>query len=114
LLPNEEFFINVANTIGSRSDTPLTKRLGPLHRTLVDDKVLWVTDDSVEMSVFETTVILRVHLQTLLYLSTISAPRICMSLVVVTKDSNQDLTLGTIETNIENILSASSNGKTGK
>jgi hypothetical protein len=37
-----------------------------------------------------------------------------MSLVVVTKDSNQDLTLGTIETNIENILSASSNGKTGK
>jgi hypothetical protein len=111
LLPNEEFFINITGTIRSKSRTPpilKIRRLGPLLRTQVDNKVWWVTDDSVELSVLKRANILC--LLTLLYLSTISTQRVCMSLVMATKNSDKYLMLETVEMDIEDVLAASANG----
>jgi hypothetical protein len=113
LLPNEAVFINIETTIGSGGHTPPTpniRRLGPLRRTQVDDKVLWYTTASAEMLVPKTTnvICLLIHRNH----SSMNSQCICMSPVVDRKKSNQYSTLGPFETVVEGILLLSSSGNT--
>jgi hypothetical protein len=99
------------STIRSRDRSlPILKirQLGPLHRTQGDDEIFWHTDNGMEMLVIKTTDVL--HLLICLYLSTISTQCMFMSLVVATKNSNKYLTLGTVEMDMEDVLSSLSSG----